>query len=296
MLLPKFSSLALLLACALVATAPAVVRAEEATKSDFFPSLEGWKQGAQNRYGPDTLYVPIDGAADLFLRYNFEEMNSVEYGDGTESFTVEAYRHATPLDAFGIYSQGRPAKDVYLEIGVQAYAEADSLNLLAGQYYVEMRAPAVSEKTQAAMETVARLLAAKVNDQARFPAFFSLFPAEGRKAHTEKYITQDILGYAFLKNAFQVDYEVEGRTYTLFALRSGDEAGAAAMLKAYLREQKRPEDQGGSAFLEIEDKFQGKVGLLLAGRHLLCAHGSLSGPEMKTALETLRAKILQAKE
>lgn len=290
----KILSFVLLLACTLPAVFPAAGRAEEKAKTAFFPTLEGWKQGEQNSYSPDNLYMPIDGAADLFLRYNFEEMKSVEYSDGPDSFTVEAYRHATQLDAFGIYSQGRPSKDIYIDVGVQGYAEPDSLIFLAGRHYVEMRAASVSEKSQVAMKAVAKLLASRLNEGASFPSFFSAFPNEGRKAHSEKYVSQDILGYSFFKNAFQVDYDIGGKPYTLFAMRSADAAGASSMLKAYLREQKTPEDKAGEGYIEIDDKFQGRVGLLLSGRHLLCVHGQLSSAEMRAALEMLRTKTLQA--
>lgn len=282
-----------LLSLALFASFSAAGRAEAKSEETFFPAIEGWTQGDPNSYGSDNLYMPIDGAADLFLRYNFEEMKSVEYTNGADSFTVEAYRHATPLDAFGIYSQGRPTRDIYLDLGVQGYAEPDTLNFLAGRHYVEMRAATVSEKCQAAMKAVAGLMAAKLNDGASFPAFFALFPGEGRKARTEKYVSQDILGYAFFRNAFQVDYERDGKSYTLFAMRAADEAGAASMLKAYLHEQKKPEETKAGAYLEVEDRFHGKTGFLLAGRHLLCVHGGLSSLEMQSALETLRTKILQ---
>ncbi|MBA4391783.1 MAG: hypothetical protein C0399_12730, partial [Syntrophus sp. (in: bacteria)] len=77
---------------------------------DFrFPDMPGWKQsGDVQTFSPKTLYEYINGAADLYLASDFEELTVAEYvNDKKASVIVEAYRHRTPRDAFGIYSQER---------------------------------------------------------------------------------------------------------------------------------------------------------------------------------------------
>jgi hypothetical protein len=260
----------------------------------LFPELQGWKKGEEASWGPDNLYVPIDGAADLFLRYRFERMRSIEYknADGN-SVNVEVYRQATPLDAFGIYSQGRPARDSYLDIGVQAYAEPDSLTLLAGSHYIELRSNSDAGQNQTAMREIAQKLAEKLNDGARFPSFFSLFPAEGKKACSEKYIARDVLGYDFLKNAYEVDYVKEGQTLSLYVCRGETPLEAEAMFSKFLGQQNMPTGAVSSLPLEVVDKYHGSVLLVRAGSQLILASGKVPSAQKRAMVERLKISLEQ---
>lgn len=263
--------------------APAVLSKPAST---LFPDLDGWKKGEIATWTPDTLYQPIDGAADLFLRYHFEEMDSVEYSNGSESFTVEVYRHATPTDAFGPYSQGLPEREVYLDIGVQGYADGGNLNFLAGRHYIEMRSLAEEAKVLGPMKDVARRMAAALNEGARFPAIFGRFPEKGRRPHSERYLARDVLGYACLPQAFAAEYTLNGGTGTLQVLPFASEAEAKETLAAFLREEKHgPVEEGVMA--ELDDRYQGRLQLLKSGRYLLIVSGSLEA-------EPARALIREA--
>lgn len=270
--------------------------AAEPAKGSIFPELSGWTKGELSSYGPDTLYQPIDGAADMFLRYNFEEMQSLEYTKGSDSFSVEAYRHATPLDAFGPYCQNRPAKDIYIDLGVQGYTDSEVLIFLAGRHYIEIRTQGTSQECRSAMMSIAKSMAAALNDGAKFPGFFSVFPSAGKKPWSEKYLAQDILGYTFLKHAFRVDYEREGKAFSLFAMRGKDAAEAADMLKAYRRQLKLAEEPVAEGYLEISDPYHGRLALWKSGRFLLCYQGGLSLEEGRKLLGELEKQIQTFKE
>src|SRR4030067_1660218 len=91
-----------------------------AEANDFkFPEIAGWKQSGEiQTFTPKTLYEYINGAADLYLAYDFQELKAAEYlNDKKASVTVEIYRHKSPTNAFGIYSQDRLPGGKYLNIG-----------------------------------------------------------------------------------------------------------------------------------------------------------------------------------
>lgn len=68
----------------------------------WLPAVDGWTVSDEVEvFGPDNLFDRINGAAPLFLENNFREMTSMEYKKGTDYITIQAYRHATPEDAFG---------------------------------------------------------------------------------------------------------------------------------------------------------------------------------------------------
>ena len=84
-----------------------------------FPDIPGWKPSSEvQTFSPKTLYEYINGAADLYLASDFEELKVAEYGNEKKaSVIVEAYRHRTPRDAFGIYSQERLPDGNFIKIG-----------------------------------------------------------------------------------------------------------------------------------------------------------------------------------
>jgi hypothetical protein len=263
--------------------------------ASIFPPLSGWKQGEVKSYGPDKLYVPIDGASDQFLRFHFELMQDTEYARGDERITIQAYRHATLLDAFGIYSQNRPAQDLYFKIGVQGYKEGDYLNFLAGRHYIEMRSSSAAESTVATMGALAAEMARSLNGNAAVPAIFAAFPTQGRKPNSEKYTTQDIFGYDFLHDAFQVSFSAAGKEYALVAFKGVDETDAAEMLRAYLKQVPEVPTVPADGFIEVNTRYQGRIAFLRGGRYLCCARGDLPAAEIRAQLSELQNQLSQLK-
>ncbi len=66
--------------------------------------LGAWRKAdAPKRFTEADLYGYIDGGAELFLEYGFEQLTVQKYRDSTDEFTVEAYRMTDPAAALGIY-------------------------------------------------------------------------------------------------------------------------------------------------------------------------------------------------
>lgn len=66
--------------------------------------VKGWKcQGTRLTFGPDRLFSHIDGGAELFLEFGFEDLQLQKYRRGDAEIAVEAYRMENPTSALGIY-------------------------------------------------------------------------------------------------------------------------------------------------------------------------------------------------
>jgi hypothetical protein len=66
--------------------------------------LGGWKKiDASKRFAQADLYGYIDGGAELFLEYGFEQLTVQKYRKGADEFAVEAYRMVDPPAAMGVY-------------------------------------------------------------------------------------------------------------------------------------------------------------------------------------------------
>lgn len=87
--------------------APAVSKPVELAK--VFPNVEGWTASeAVQTYDHDHLFNLVDGQADSFFVYGFEQVATQRYqnADGVR-LNAEIWRLATPADAYGLFSAGR---------------------------------------------------------------------------------------------------------------------------------------------------------------------------------------------
>ncbi len=177
----------------------------------LFPQVPGFKlTPGEKVYTSDNLFEIIDGAADLFLTYGFEELHTAEYSaPGIEYIRVEVYRHSSQANAFGMYAQERPEETRFLPIGGQGYLEEGALNFYCGRYYMRMTTNDKGEKVQLALQSIAQSAAGALHQEKTLPALFAFFPEKGKKQNSEMYINQDFLGYKFFTSAYSVQYAGE---------------------------------------------------------------------------------------
>ncbi len=235
-----------------------------------FPRLDGWRLTAEvQRFLPKTLYEYINGAADLYLACDFEELWVAEYAsDRKGSVVVEVYRHRTPRDAFGIYSQERPAEAPPVPVGSQGYADTNLLNFVAGPYYVKISSSGTGAADREVLMRFGSATASGLGTDGGLPPELQLFPAEGKRANSEKYLTRNFLGYPFFNAVFTAEYERAGRRFRLFILAARDAAECRELLGRYLRQTKAPEQDPKEGRLRVRDPHHGAVELSWQGRYI----------------------------
>lgn len=255
-----------------------------------FPDIPGWKpSGAVQTFNPKTLYEYINGAADLYLASDFEELKVAEYGNEKKaSVVVEAYRHRTPRDAFGIYSQERPPDGNFLGIGAQGYIDTNILNFVCGSYYVKLNSFNTGAEDRDALQTIARKVAEGLGERGGLPSLLSAFPPEGKKGNSEKYLTRNFLGYAFFNSAYTADYEVDGKTFKLFLIETADKNEGRSIIQKYLRQVKNPEREVTEGRYTVSDPHHGVVDLFWKGGYIWGA--------VDLADAGLRSKVLKSVE
>jgi len=238
---------------------------------DFaFPEIAGWKKsGDAQTFIPKTLYEYINGAADLYLMYDFEELKVMEYENQKKAqLTVDVYRHKTPLHAFGIYSQERLPKTNFLDIGIQCYYEEEFLNFLTGPYYVKISATNTRPEDREALITFAKKIAESLGPKGSIPSLISVFPTEGKEKYSEKFIAKNFLGYAFLQSAFTADYQIQNRKFKLFIIEGKDKNACRDMIEKYLQTIKSPRKDMAEGRLTLSDPHHGDLDLQWQGRYL----------------------------
>jgi hypothetical protein len=262
-----------------------------------FPEVRRWKQSGEiQTFTPKTLFEYIDGAADLYLTYNFQELKVAEYlNEKKSSVIIEVYRHKTPVHAFGIYSQERLSDANFLDIGSQGYVEANALNFLAGPCYVKISSYNTGAEDREILLTFAREVAERLGEKGLLPSILSSFPEEGKKKHSEKYIAKNFLGYAFLHSAFIADYEVSGAKFKLFVIEGVERDGCKDMIQKYLQQTGNPLKDVVEGRYVLSDSYNGKIDLYWKGKYIWGILNlndlSLRSKYLKLFEESLKKKV-----
>ena len=258
----------LALACGLAASAS--LDYEKGDTTSVFPDGSGIpKLGEPAEYAPENLYKYIDGAAEVYLGYGFEELAVQIYeSEKGPSLTAEIYEHSDPRNGFGIYASERPVEGDFLKIGAQGYYEEGILNFVRGSYYVKLSSYALGDQDRSVLAQVAADIAARLGGDRSLPEILGRFPDRGKVENSERFIPQDFLGYAFLRNAYTCDYRVSESKFRLFAIEGRDSAECEAALKEYLRLVEYPEVAAEGRAYTVEDPHHGTVGLLWEGGYV----------------------------
>lgn len=142
-------------------------------------------------YLKESLYGYIDGGAELVLPYGFEEAAVGRYtpaGGGGREITVEVYRTATALDAFGLFSVQRDGReDISPALSSSHWLSPEQASLAKGPYYVNL----VGFETSAAdMEAMLKAVEARIPGPAAaaLDARFAVLPSEGRAPRSERFL------------------------------------------------------------------------------------------------------------
>ena len=239
-------------------------------KTFIFPEITGWRQSGEVQiFKPETLFEYINGGTDLYLSYDFQELNVVEYSNEKKaSVIIEIYRHKTPTDAFGIYGQERLSDANFLDIGAQAYIETNVLNFLAGSYYVKIGSFKTGPDDREILVAFAKMISTHLGEKGTLPSILSFFPEEGKKKNSEKFISKNFLSYSFLHSAFTADYELSGKKFKLFIIEGLERDDCRVMIQKYLRQTGDPAKGAVEGRYMLSDPYNGKVDLHWKGKNI----------------------------
>ena len=242
------------------------------------PTISGWNLSPDMEiFDRSNLYNRINGAAPLFFENNFEEMTSMEYLQGDNYITIQAYRHSTPEDAFGMYASERsPDMTFYSGIGGEAQGDGYGLYFFSGCIYVKMMVSDESDAISEAMLEIAKNMAYRIEPAAGYPPIFASFPQKGLIPHTEAYITQNYIGHDFLKPVYVANYDRDGKKFQVFLLDGKTTEGARKILSAYFRFTKQPDDFVEGNLL-IKDRYNGNIPAVWKGQYVLGAFDENAG-------------------
>jgi hypothetical protein len=256
----------------------------------LFPQMQGWKLKVEKMvYAPDNLWELINGAADLYLEYDFQDLHLASYSNTSDQeVKVELYRHSNPDNTYGIYTSERMPDYHFIETGIQGYTSPGILHFFTGHYYVKIISAGTREAEEETLKIFAGSVAASLNQTGSWPEELELFPAEGRVPMSDAYVATNFMGYGFFRSAFTMRYE-NGGSLTMFIIH-GKPGEASAMLDKYKSLLKEDKVLLKDPLYIIQDMFNGTVFLSLKNDYLV---GILNAENEEVAGDYIKKVLLK---
>jgi hypothetical protein len=247
----------LLILC-LVGCQSAMAGIQKSSLMAVLPDVDGFvSEDSPQTYYPETLFEYINGAAEIYLSYDFRELIVAQYNkkNDDDTVSVEIYDMGNHRNSFGIYSAERFPDSQFISLGTQGYLEEGSLNFLVGRYYVKLLCFDCEEKSNELLQEFCREIVEKVENKPGFPELLEFLPKEGRLPNTEKFILRNFLGYRFLHHGYVASYEVEGQTFDCFVIEAQDPQEAVSLLQQYLDAKKESMVQKKPLGFLVKDRY-----------------------------------------
>ncbi|MFN3466775.1 MAG: DUF6599 family protein, partial [Candidatus Brocadiales bacterium] len=163
----------------------AAVGAEEYVGYDIkylFPQKVGdWSmKGKVMVYsGEKGLYEYIDGGAEPYLSYSFQQVAIAAYEDSTgRKISVEVWEFGDVEDAFGAYSLNRTGTEYYL-LEDEAFLQDNNLWVWRGKYYLSLLPDAHDVRADDVVGIAQSLLARMPGERNAPPRLLRYLPTEG---------------------------------------------------------------------------------------------------------------------
>jgi hypothetical protein len=257
----------------------------------LFPDLAGWKKKVNEKiYLSGDLWELINGAADISLSYNFEDLQIAEYSKKDQMIRVELYRHKSFEDTYGIYTAERMPDYPQVPIGSQGYKSQGVLNFMAGNYYVKIMSAGVKEAEEQTIALFAESIDDALKQPEGLPGSLALFPKEGQVFLSDAYIAQNFLGYSFFNRTFTAKYE-KPFEFQLFLINI--EAGEIQkMLDQYFKMVKPENVETKDGLFVIKDPFNGNIYLKQKDKFLV---GVVNTDKEEVAKEFIDKVLLNTK-
>jgi hypothetical protein len=147
---------------------------------DVFPddnAISGWtRDGDAETYNSDTLYDMVDGQADAFFAYNFEQVAVQSYAGEDTVLRIEIWQLATPADAYGLFTRNRSGEPA--DIGNEGDTDPGRrLAFWQDRYYAQVRGRQSLADTT--LRAFADTIVAALPTGGETPALIDKLPPEG---------------------------------------------------------------------------------------------------------------------
>ncbi len=174
------------------------------------PAVDGWEQTEDQFYDRTNLYEYIDGGAELYLSYGFQEVLSRRYHrDGQPMIVADVFDMKESANAFGLFCHSREIVDCTYGQGSQSYPGL--LTFWKDRYYVSILASPETPESKKAIANLARKIEKKIDRTGKLPGILGYLPRKNLKEESIRYFTHHawLNSHFFIadENIFQINVE-----------------------------------------------------------------------------------------
>jgi hypothetical protein len=238
----------------------------------LLPEMEYWSltESAKD-YFPETLYEYIDGAAEIYLGYDFKQLivGQYEKKDSQASLSVEIYDMGSEKNAFGIYSAERFPDTRFIPVGNQGYLEEGSLNFLVDRYYIKLLCFDCGEESESFLKQFSQAILRRIHDEGQLPFLLDVFPKEGLVPNTEKFILRNFMGYSFFHDGYLADYRLGDLEFQCFLIEGRDGKEAQSMLDKFITARGEGNTEEIPSGFHLKDRYYEHIFLARVENYLV---------------------------
>ncbi len=248
-----------------------LIEEEASSLHRLLPDVATWKiTEAPQDYLPETLFEYINGAAEIYLSYDFKELTVGHYekGDSNASLILEIYDMGNEKNSFGIYSAERFPESQFISLGNQGYLEEETLNFIVGKYYVKLLCFDSGEESANFLKLFSQEVVKRVEDRGSLPPVLDIFPTQGLVRNSEKFILRNFMGYSFFHNGYIANYKLEDLEFDCFLIEGKDAEDAKNMLDQYLKRKGEQNIQKIADGYRIKDRYYHNIYLARVENYL----------------------------
>ncbi len=148
---------------------------------------EGIKSiGEPEHYVGRKLFDYMDGGAELYLAYGFEDLGVCEYSATNNTLRVALYKMGSPREAYGIYSQSARGESAGLP--GPSSESAKMISFFKDKFYVRVLVVKGADKPHDSMVLLAKKVWDALPGQAMIPSMMSQLP-KGALKGTSRFLT-----------------------------------------------------------------------------------------------------------
>lgn len=168
----------------------------------------GAPQGATG----EDLYLLIDGGAEIYHEYGFQEVVFQTYGAGeVNTVNLEIFEMDSPASAYGIYTFKTGPHGKPVNIGQEGWLEDYYLNFWKGNYLITVIGLDTNRSVQDGIKKIARGVESKIKDQGKKPDLVNYLPPKNLKSD----------GITYLKGNLGLFNQYEFDKKNIFGLQEG---------------------------------------------------------------------------
>ncbi len=252
-----------LLAAGLFCLASSIAAAQGKAAPPSCSLVAGWTQDGQPRtYAADNLFEYMDGNAEGYVQYGFQEMKGVTCKKGEVTFVVDISDMGDADSAYGLFTSNRDLRSPMYQVGAGGQIVPRRLIFAKGQYYLEVAANPEGDYT-ADLKAWAAALDKTVPGGNAVPPALAWFPTE--KQESLRLVPESVLGLRLLKRGYMAQYDF-GKAFVVMEDTPASAGEVMQKFKARF-EQTTPAKVGEEAFLAT-DKYLGRMCVFRKGRYI----------------------------